>query len=96
MATTAAGWSPPGSTADADVTPVTSVLDVRGTTVRLQRAGDGAPLLFLHGAGAGGRWLSFHEALAGRFGVMAPTHPGHGGSPASARPRSCSGASTIG
>jgi pimeloyl-ACP methyl ester carboxylesterase len=64
------------------VTPATSELDVRGTPVRLQRAGDGAPLLFLHGAGAGGRWLSFQTALARRFDVIAPTHPGHGGSPA--------------
>ena len=64
------------------MTPVTSVLDVRGTPVRLQRAGAGAPLLYLHGAGAAGRWLSFQEALAQRFDVVAPTHPGHGGSPA--------------
>jgi pimeloyl-ACP methyl ester carboxylesterase len=64
------------------VTPDTSVLDVRGTPVSLQRRGDGAPLLFLHGAGAGGRWLSFHAALAQRFDVLAPTHPGHAGSPA--------------
>ena len=59
--------------------PAASMLDVRGTPVRLHRAGDGAPLLFLHGAG--GRWLSFQEALAQRFDVVAPTHPGHAGSP---------------
>jgi pimeloyl-ACP methyl ester carboxylesterase len=64
------------------VTPVASTLDVRDTPVRLLRAGAGAPLLYLHGAGAGGRWLSFQEALAQRFDVIAPTHPGHGGSPA--------------
>ena len=64
------------------MTPAASVLDVRGTPARLHRAGDGAPLLFLHGAGAGGRWLSFQEALAQRFDVIAPTHPGHAGSPA--------------
>src|SRR5207244_651766 len=65
-----------------DVSPVTTTLDVRGTPARLQRAGDGAPLLFLHGAGAAGRWFSFQDALAQRFDVIAPTHPGHGGSPA--------------
>jgi pimeloyl-ACP methyl ester carboxylesterase len=59
-----------------------AALDVRGTRVHLLRAGAGPPLLFLHGAGAGGRWLSFHEALAQRFDVVAPTHPGHAGSPA--------------
>lgn len=58
------------------------MLDVRGTPVRLLTAGDGAPLLFLHGAGAGGRWLGFQDALARRFRVLAPTHPGHGGGPA--------------
>jgi pimeloyl-ACP methyl ester carboxylesterase len=57
-------------------------LDVRGTPVRLLRAGAGPALLFLHGAGAGGRWLSFNEALAARFDVLAPVHPGHGGAPA--------------
>ncbi|HSE92877.1 MAG TPA: alpha/beta fold hydrolase [Methylomirabilota bacterium] len=46
------------------------------------QAGGGTPLLFLHGAGAAGRWLTFHERLAGRFTVLAPSHPGHGGSPA--------------
>ena len=56
-------------------------LDVRGTPVQLRSDGDGPPLLFLHGAGAGGRWLGFQDALARRFTVIGPTHPGHGGSP---------------
>lgn len=43
--------------------------------------GRGPALLFLHGAGAGGRWLTFHERLAERFTVYVPSHPGHGGSP---------------
>lgn len=60
----------------------TRLLDVRGTSLQVLTAGDGPPLLFLHGAGAGGRWLSFQEALARRFRVLAPTHPGHGGAPA--------------
>jgi pimeloyl-ACP methyl ester carboxylesterase len=54
---------------------------VRDTPVDLWRDGSGPPLLYLHGAGAGGRWLTFQERLAGRFAVLAPTHPGHGGSP---------------
>ena len=57
---------------------------VRDTPVDLLRAGTGPPLLFLHGAGGGGRWLTFQERLAERFDVLAPSHPGHAGSPAAA------------
>lgn len=57
-------------------------LTVRETPVDLLRAGSGPPLLFLHGAGGGGRWLTFQERLAQRFDVLAPSHPGHAGSPA--------------
>jgi pimeloyl-ACP methyl ester carboxylesterase len=49
--------------------------------VNLLRAGSGPPLLYLHGAGAGGRWLGFQQTLAEGFDVIAPTHPGHGGAP---------------
>jgi pimeloyl-ACP methyl ester carboxylesterase len=61
--------------------PATSRIAVRDTPVDLRRDGNGPPLLYLHGAGAGGRWLAFEERLAERFDVLAPTHPGHGGSP---------------
>ncbi|HEY3021897.1 MAG TPA: alpha/beta hydrolase [Solirubrobacteraceae bacterium] len=54
-------------------------LDVAGTPVALRRRGDGRPLLFLHGAGFTGRWLRFHEALAEGAEVIAPEHPGFGG-----------------
>ena len=54
---------------------------VRGTPVQILRDGAGPPLLFLHGAGGGGRWLEFQERLAKSFAVLAPSHPGHGGSP---------------
>lgn len=56
-------------------------LDVRGTPVRLLEDGAGPPLLFLHGAGGGGRWLGWEAALAKELRVLAPSHPGHGGSP---------------
>lgn len=64
------------------MTPERRRLEVRDTPVDLLTAGDGPPLLFLHGAGAGGQWLAFQDALARRFTVSAPSHPGHGGSPA--------------
>ncbi len=57
-------------------------LVVRDTPVDLLRDGAGFPLLYLHGAGAGGRWLPFEQRLAERFAVLAPVHPGHAGSPA--------------
>ena len=49
-----------------------------------RRAGSGEPLLFLHGMGMTRRWLPIHAALAERFDVIAPEHPGFGDS---VRPR---------
>jgi len=57
-------------------------LSVRGTPVQLLQDGAGAPLLFLHGAGGAGRWLTFQERLAKDFLDAVASHPGHGGSPA--------------
>jgi pimeloyl-ACP methyl ester carboxylesterase len=44
------------------------------------RGGEGEPLLFLHAAGGAGTWLEFHGLLARGFDVVAPDHPGFGGS----------------
>ncbi len=41
-------------------------------------AGDGPPLLILHGADGGDGLLPFHDGLASRFRVLAPSLPGFG------------------
>jgi pimeloyl-ACP methyl ester carboxylesterase len=62
--------------------PIREDLRVRDTDVQMLSGGTGPALLFLHGAGGAGRWLEFQERLAACFRVRAPSHPGHGGSPA--------------
>jgi pimeloyl-ACP methyl ester carboxylesterase len=44
-------------------------------TTRVHRAGQGEPVVFLHGA-AGLQWDPFLDGLAERFSVYAPEHPG--------------------
>ena len=46
-----------------------------------RRAGTGDPLVFLHGLGMTRRWLPIHAALAERFDMIAPEHPGFGDTP---------------
>jgi pimeloyl-ACP methyl ester carboxylesterase len=58
--------------------PTESYLDVRGTRIRTLRAGDGPPLLYLHGSGDPGRWLSVQGELAASHDVIRPDHPGYG------------------
>ncbi len=53
---------------------------VRVVRVRLHRAGHGPTVLFLHGAGGVPQWLPFFDALAERYEVLVPEHPGFGGS----------------
>lgn len=57
----------------------TNKLDLRGAGIEILTAGSGEPLLYLHSAG-GNIWGSFLEDLAGSYRVVAPTHPGFGGS----------------
>lgn len=54
-------------------------LDVRGTSVRLMRAGSGAPLVFLRGTDASDGWRDYMSLLARDFDVIVPEHPGFGG-----------------
>lgn len=56
----------------------TVMLDVRGTPVELRRAGDGPPVLYLHGGGGDAEWLPVFDRLAEPFTVLHPSHPGFG------------------
>lgn len=60
--------------------PAEEHLELAGGRVHLFRGGAGDPLLFLHAAGGAGTWLEFHRLLASSFDVIAPDHPGFGGS----------------
>src|SRR4051812_25026991 len=51
-----------------------------GGEVAMMRAGSGAPVLVLHGSGGAGVWMPWHAKLAEHYDVIAPDHPGFGGS----------------
>jgi pimeloyl-ACP methyl ester carboxylesterase len=53
---------------------------IAGCKVRIMRKGEGAPLLFLHGASGASRWLPFMEKLSETHAVIVPEHPGFGAS----------------
>ena len=62
---------------DAMATWTNEAITVAGVDLSLRKVGRGAPLLILpHDIGARER-LPFHEALAERFTVLAPSHPGY-------------------
>jgi pimeloyl-ACP methyl ester carboxylesterase len=56
------------------------VIEVRGVRTRLLKGGRGQPLLVLHPEFGAGLWGPYHDTLAARFHVLAPDHPGFGGS----------------
>ncbi len=53
---------------------------VNGCKIRIMRGGQGAPLLYLHGALGVAAWMPFMERLSQRFDVIVPDHPGFGAS----------------
>jgi pimeloyl-ACP methyl ester carboxylesterase len=58
-----------------------TTVDVLGTEVPCLVGGAGPPLLWLHGAGGSDTWSPAQDALAERFTVWAPAHPGFAGTP---------------
>jgi pimeloyl-ACP methyl ester carboxylesterase len=48
--------------------------------INLFRCGSGRPVLVLHAAGGAGAWNPYLELLSEHFDVLAPDHPGFGGS----------------
>lgn len=61
---------------------IESRIGIRGAALHLRRGGKGAPLLFLHGVQGLPAKCAALEALAQRFEVLAPDHPGFGQSDA--------------
>lgn len=55
-------------------------IDVGGARIRLLTGGSGAPLLVLHGVEGSLGWRRYAQALAERFTVYMPSHPGFDGS----------------
>ena len=60
--------------------PREETISVGGVDVHAWVGGAGAPLLVLHGAGGNRGWTRSLAAIAERFTVWAPTHPGFGAS----------------
>jgi pimeloyl-ACP methyl ester carboxylesterase len=54
------------------------IVDIAGTRVHVSRAGSGSPLLVLHHDTGTLERLPFYDALAARFDVVVPHHPGYG------------------
>lgn len=62
------------------VVPVESMVEGPRFVTRFLSAGEGTPVLFLHGA-AGVTWSAFHDQLAEAHQVYVSEHPGFGRSP---------------
>lgn len=56
------------------------LLDLRGTEVAYRSQGAGETILYLHGLGMTRRWLPIHQELSQLGRLVAPEHPGFGGS----------------
>ena len=54
-------------------------VNLSGVEVRFSQCGNGAPILLLHGGEGPFHEKTFADLLSQRFNVIAPTHPGFGG-----------------
>jgi pimeloyl-ACP methyl ester carboxylesterase len=59
----------------------TETVDLHGVELKVTRKGEGPPLLLLHGGGGPMEAMPFADALAERFEIVAPVHPGFAGTP---------------
>lgn len=53
-------------------------VDVGDSRVHLLKGGSGEPVLVLHGAEGHQGWPRYAQALADRYTVYIPSHPGYG------------------
>ena len=53
-------------------------VELAGSKVQLVKGGSGEPLLLLHDEMGHHTWLGYHEALAQRYTLFIPSHPGYG------------------
>ena len=60
--------------------PEAQTVKIGDIGVSLRRAGKGPPVLFLHGADGYSQWLPFFDAIAERYEIIVPEHPGFGAS----------------
>jgi pimeloyl-ACP methyl ester carboxylesterase len=59
---------------------VTESIAINGCALSYRRAGNGVPLIYLHGTDGRVEWPSILDTLTERFDVVAPDHPGFGSS----------------
>ena len=70
--------------------PALLTIETERGAIAYRRAGDGPPLVCLHGIGSGSAsWAAQLEALAARFDVIAWDTPGYGGSAPLGAARRC-------
>jgi pimeloyl-ACP methyl ester carboxylesterase len=53
-------------------------ITIDACSLHIRRGGNGPPLLYLHGSDGIAGWLPFMAALARRYDVIVPDHPGFG------------------